>query len=148
MIVLLRTCVRRSTSHQALNPHRVGRGFKKLSHGNELLYVQSRAVVLQVTKPLIYTVKGKAPYGVGLKMRPNCDKTFFVVSNVYAGSIEHWNEENPDMRVSIGDVVREVNGVKGSAVEVEKMLLNDPNNEKEFLVFHYPAIGEHKQRTE
>merc|ERR1712007_122891 len=118
-----------------------GRGFKKLSHGNELLHVKSRAVVLQVTKPLIYTIKAKAPYGVGMRRRPNHDKAFFVVSIVYtAGSIRQWNEENPDMRVSVGDIVTEVNGVRCSAIEVNNMLLSDPDEEKELLVFHYPDM--------
>merc|ERR1712007_307439 len=106
--------------------------------GNELLHVNSRAVRLQITKPSIYTVKGKAPYGVGTRSRLKSDKTFFVVSKVYPeGSIEQWNEENPDLRVSVGDVVREVNMVKGSLLEVKNMLAKDPDEEKELLVFHY-----------
>jgi len=116
-----------------------GQSPQQLISGKEFLHVKSRAVVLQVTKPSIYSVKGKAPYGIGMKKRPDSDKTFFVVSHLYpTGSIEEWNEEFPDMPVSIGDIVREVNGVKGSAAEVQNMLANDPDEEKELLIFHFP----------
>merc|ERR1719240_891206 len=111
-----------------------GQGLQKLTSGKEFLYVKSRAIVLKVTKPSIYTVKGKSPFGLGMKLRLDSHKTFFVVS------IQQWNKEFPDRQVSAGDVVREVNGVKGSAGEVLKMLANDPDEEKELLVFHYPNM--------
>merc|ERR1719454_190018 len=115
-----------------------GQSSQKLISGKEFMHVKSRAVVLEVTKPSIYSVRGKAPYGIGMK-RPDTDKTFFVVSHLYpTGSIEKWNEEFPDMPVSIGDIVREVDGVKGSAVEVQNMLANAPDEEKELLIFHFP----------
>merc|ERR1712137_580166 len=77
-----------------------GRSLQKLINGDELSKVKSRAVVLQLVKPTIYTVKGKAPYGLGTRRKPNTDKTFYVVGNVYPeGSIEKWNNENPDMCV-------------------------------------------------
>merc|ERR1712137_142704 len=118
-----------------------GQGLKKLVSGDELLYLKRRAVVLQFTKPSIYTVKGKAPYGISTKRAPNSDKTFFVVSKIsQEGSIGQWNEEFPSRRVSIGDVLLEVNGVKGSASEVQTMLAHDPDEEKEILVFHYPDM--------
>jgi len=116
-----------------------GHSSQKLISGRELLHVTRRAVVLEVTKPSIYSVKAKAPYGIGWKRKQYHDKTFFVVSDLCPeGSIEKWNEEFPDMPVSIGDIVREVNGVEGSAVEVLKMLVNDPDEEKDLLVFHFP----------
>merc|ERR1712007_68856 len=118
-----------------------GQGLQKLSSGMEFLHVKSRAVVLKVSRPSIYIVKGNAPFGVGMKRRPNFDKTFYVVSTVFSvGSIQQWNKEFPDRQVSAGDVVREVNGVKGSAIEVQKMLENNPDEEKELLVFHYPDM--------
>merc|ERR1712007_94326 len=114
--------------------------------GKELLHVKCRAVVLKVTKPSIYIVKVKAPYGIGLKGKADKDKSFFMVSALYReGSIEKWNEEFPDMPVSIGDIVREVNGVKGSAAEVKKMLENDLNEEKDLLVFHYQHTSPPRQ---
>merc|ERR1712196_379165 len=82
-----------------------GQGLKKLVSGDEFLHLTHRAVVLQFTKPLIYTVKGKAPYGMSTKRAPNSDKTFFVVSKIsQGGSIGQWNEEFPNRQVSIGDV--------------------------------------------
>merc|ERR1712137_1279973 len=115
-----------------------GQSSRNLISGKEFLKVKSRAVVLEVTKPSIYGVKANAPYGIGM-MRPDKDKTFFVVSHIYpTGSIEKWNEEFPDMLVSIGDIVREVDGIKGSAAEVQRMLANEPDEEKELLVFHFP----------
>merc|ERR1712137_768957 len=111
---------------------------KKLIKGNELLSVKSRAVVLQLTKPSIYTVKGKVPFGIGLK-RHAYRKTFFVVNTVYQdGSIKQWNGEFPDRQVSAGDIIREVNGVKGSETEVATMLAKGQNEEKDLLIFHYP----------
>merc|ERR1712137_997573 len=116
-----------------------GQSLRKLISGNEFLELKSRAIVLQVTKPSTYTVRGRAPFGIAVKKRPNCDKAFFVVSSVLPdGSIERWNAQFPNMQVSAGDVIRAVNGVKGLAVEVQKMLGNEPDEEKEFLVFHYP----------
>jgi len=118
-----------------------GQGCQKLTNGMEFLHVKSRAVVLNVTKPSMYIVKGKAPFGLGIKRRPNFDKAFCVVNTVFpTGSIRQWNNKFPDRRVSVGDVVREVNGVKGSAVEVRRMLTDDPDEEKELLVFHYPDM--------
>merc|ERR1712137_262597 len=121
-----------------------GQGMKKLIKGNEFLNakkMRKRAVVLQFTKPSIHTVKAKLPYGLGWKRRLNSDKTFFVVGEVYPeGSIQQWNEKFPDSQVSIGDIVRGVNGVKGSASEVKKMMADDPDEEKELLIFHYPDI--------
>merc|ERR1719502_2195254 len=88
-----------------------GQGFKKLVNGNEFLHVKSRALVLQFTKPVMYYVKGKAPYGVGMLRKRNSDSLFFVVSRIRnSGCIKQWNKEFPDMQVSIGDVIREVNG--------------------------------------
>jgi len=116
-----------------------GHSSRKLISGQELLHMKSYAVVLEVNKPSIYSVKGKAPYGIGMKRKPDDDKTFFVVSHLYPeGSIAKWNEEFPNMPVSIGDIVREVNGVQGSAAEVQKMLATDPDEEKDLLVFHFP----------
>jgi len=64
-----------------------------------------------------------------------------VVSEVHpAGSIKKWNEKFPDMQVSVGDVLREVNGVKGSECGVQTMLADDPFQEKEILVFHYADV--------
>jgi len=45
------------------------------------------------------------------------------------GSIEEWNKEFPEMPVFVREVVREVNGVEGSAAEVQKMLVDDPDTE-------------------
>merc|ERR1719152_952760 len=121
-----------------------GQRSQKLISGKEFSHVTSRRVLLEVTKPSIYSVKGKAPYGIGMKRRTDRDKTFFVVSHLYpTGSIVEWNREHPEMPVSIGDIVREVNGVKGSAIEVQKMLANaqdqenDTDKEKELLIFHF-----------
>jgi len=112
---------------------------RKLISGKEFLHMKCRAVFLEVTKPSICRVKVRAPYGISVRRRPGTDKTFFVVSNLYpAGSIQKWNQEFPDMKVSVGDIVREVDGVKGSALEVQKMLANDPDKEKELLVFRFP----------
>merc|ERR1719231_394161 len=84
-----------------------GRGLQKLFQGNEFLHVDSRAIVLIVAKPSIHTVRGTAPYGISRKQRTGSDETFFVVSKVHpVGSIPQWNEEFPDMRVSVGDIVR------------------------------------------
>merc|ERR1712137_582620 len=106
-------------------------------NGKEFSFVKNRAVIIQFAKPTVFTVKRKLPYGIGAKRKP---KTFFVVSTVCPrGSIAEWNEEFPDAQVSVGDVVREVNGVKGSASEVKTMLAKDPDDEKDLLVFHYLA---------
>merc|ERR1712007_388785 len=116
-----------------------GQSPQKLISGKEFSHVTSSRVRLEVTKPLIYSVKGKAPYGIGIKRRADTDNTFFVVSHVNQnGSIEEWNKDFPEMPVSIGDIIREVDGVKCSAAEVQKMLAIDPDNEKELLVFHFP----------
>jgi len=120
-----------------------GQSSQKLISGKELLHMNRRAVVLKVSKPSIYSVKAKAPYGIGWKRKSDTDKTFFVVSALSPGSIEKWNEEFPDMPVSIGDIVREVNGVEGSAMEVLKMLASDPDEEKNLLVYHFPQHNQH-----
>merc|ERR1719502_1704325 len=84
-----------------------GEGFKKLVNGNEFVHLKNRAIVLKFTKPMVYTVKGKAPYGIGMLRKRNCDKAFFVVSRVHpVGSMEQWNKEFPDMQVSAGNVPR------------------------------------------
>jgi len=116
-----------------------GQSAQKLVSGRELLHMERRAVVLKVTKPSIYSVKAKAPYGIPVKRKPDNDKTFFMVRALRLdGSIEKWNEEFPDRPVSIGDIVREVNGVEGSAAEVQKMLVTDPDEEKDLLIYHFP----------
>merc|ERR1712007_118747 len=118
-----------------------GGGFKKLVDSNDFLHLKNHAIVLKFTKPLVYTVKGKAPYGIGVSRKPNSDKSFYVVSKVLpVGSMQQWNKEFPDMQVSIGDVLREVDGVKGNACEVHTMLASDPDEEKEIWVFHYPDM--------
>jgi len=117
------------------------KSMKKLIKGNEFLDIKNRAVVLQFTKPSIYTVKGKAPYGIQVKRKRFSDLTFFVVNSVLStGSIEQWNNEFPHMQVSVGDVVREVNGVEGSSSEVQMMLASSSVEEKDLLVFHYPDL--------
>merc|ERR1712007_226163 len=114
--------------------------------GREFSHVTSNGILLEVTKPSIYSVKGKAPFGVGMKRRT--DKTFFVVSYVNpTGSIEEWNKEFPEMPVCVGDIIREVNGVKGSAAEVQKMLANDPDIEKELQIFHFPQPQPSRRAT-
>jgi len=118
-----------------------GHGFKKLVYGNEFSLMKNRAVVLRFTKPSVYTVKGKGRYGIDQLRERNSDRPFFVVSKVHpVGSIRQWNEEFPDMQVSVGDVLREVNGVKGSACGVKRMLTMNPDEEKRILVFHYPDV--------
>merc|ERR1712137_1457214 len=118
-----------------------GRSLQKLINGDELSKVKSRAVVLQLVKPSIYTVKGKAPYGLATRRKRNTDKTFYVVSNVYpAGSIEKWNNENPDMCVSVGDIVREVNGVKGSG-RGARYVVNRPRRRERACDFSLPSQG-------
>merc|ERR1719284_974733 len=65
-----------------------GEGFKKLVDGNEFFHLKNRSLVLQFTKPLMFTVKAKAPYGVGMLRKRNSDSLFFVVSRIQnAGSI-------------------------------------------------------------
>jgi len=117
-----------------------GQSSQKLISGKEFSHVTSSRVLLEVTKPSIYSVKAKAPFGIGMKRRANSDKTYFVVSHLNpTGSIEEWNKEFPEMPVSIGDIVREVDGVQGSAAEVQQMLANDPDKEKALLIFHFPT---------
>merc|ERR1712007_292794 len=119
-----------------------GEGSKKLISGNEFLEVKNRVTVIQITKPSNYTMKGKGPYGIAAKRKLFYDKTFFVVSKIHpVGSVHQWNKEFPDMRVSIGDVVREVNGLQGSSSEVQMMMASNPGEEKELLIFHYPDMA-------
>jgi len=94
-----------------------------------------------LTKPSIYTVKGKGPFGIGVLSKRNSNETFLVVSKVFpGGSIDQWNKEFPNKQVSSGDTLRAVNGVTGSACKVIEMLAMNPEEEKKILVFHYPGM--------
>merc|ERR1712007_3710 len=123
--------------------HVKGEDPQTLRTGRELDQIDCRAIVLKLVKPSIYTVAIKAKFGMSMKMKrdPNFDKPFFVIATILPlGSIAQWNDDCPDKLVSIGDIVRAVNGVKGTAVEVQHMLASNVDEPKELLIFHYPMI--------
>lgn len=123
--------------------HVKGKDPRTLRSGRELEQIDCRAIVLKLAKPSIYTVTIKAKFGMSTKTKrdPDFDKPFFVIATILpVGSIAQWNKDCPDKLVSVGDIVRAVNGVKGTAREVQHMLATSSDEPKELLIFHYPMI--------
>jgi len=103
----------------------------------EFYLVPGRAIILKFTKPFFYVVSVKKPFGFKT-MKANCNKAFFLISSIMpTGSIQKWNEENPDKLVSVGDIIVGVNGVRCTASEVPKILDSLGHTVVNFMVLHY-----------
>merc|ERR1712137_769409 len=114
-----------------------GAAERKLYTGKEFEPGHHRAIVLKITKPSFYTVMAKVPFGVKMK-RSNCHKAFFIVSNILpSGNVQKWNQQCPNRLVSIGDIILGVDGVKGTASEVELMMKRGGSELVELMVLHF-----------
>merc|ERR1712137_1395696 len=119
-----------------------GKPDTRLTAARELDHVRHRAIILKVTKPSVNVVRVAAPFGMKIK-KDGCRKVFFVVSSITpSGSIQKWNDENPDKLVSVGDIIMGVNGVRCTASEVPKLLRGAGQAAVELMVLHYlPRIS-------
>merc|ERR1712137_184920 len=109
-----------------------------LKTGNEFNLGRHRAVILKITKPSLHVVMAKTPFGVRTK---KCDsnKAFFLISSIVpSGSVQKWNEEYPDKLVSIGDIIMGVDGVDGTATEVQEMMKSSGSKLVALTVLHFP----------
>lgn len=53
-----------------------------------------------------------------------------MIDRISSGSIQKWNREHPDKLVAAGDIIMQVNDVKGTEAEVAKMLTHANNGEE------------------
>jgi len=123
-----------------IDAYRVDKGPEgELVTGNELSSEpRPHALILKISKPSLHSVTAMSPCGIRINKRV-CNNGFFVVSSIMpSGSIQKWNEEHPDKCVSIGDVILGVDGVKGTASEVQNMLKGAGCQEMELMILHYP----------
>merc|ERR1719152_24292 len=112
---------------------------REMLTNTELKTVPCRAILLKLTKPCVYCVTAKSPFGIIAWMS---NKSFFVVKSIsMLGSVQKWNDECPDKPVSVGDIILGVNGVKGTAFEVKKMLENG-DGELQLMILHFSGCEE------
>merc|ERR1712137_151565 len=96
-----------------------------------------RAIILKITKPSLHVVMAKTPFGVKMK-RSDCHKAFFIVNSIVpSGNVHKWNEEYPDKLVSIGDIILGVDGVKGTANDVQQMMKMGGSELVALIVLHF-----------
>jgi len=65
-------------------------------------------------------VDGRRSLGLGIPRRPTGNT--LPITQVYAGPVQDWNAENPWQEVRVGDRILAVNGQRGKASDLWKML--------------------------
>jgi len=113
-----------------------GKRESRLTTAEELNPLHHRAIILKITKPFLIVVSAGAPFGIRAKI-DNCKKAFFLISSISPlGSIQKWNEQNPENRVSVGDIIMGVNGVRCTESEV-RVLGKSGHTVVELMVLHF-----------
>merc|ERR550537_2140697 len=116
-----------------------GKRESRLTTAEELYPLHHRAIILKITKPSFCVVTACSPFGIITKT-DNWKKGFFFVSYISSwGSIQKWNEQNPENVVSVGDIIMGVNGVRCTACEVAHFLRNSGHAIVELMVLRFFA---------
>lgn len=63
----------------------------------------------------IRVLRNRAEGNLGVDVAFDEEETFFAIEKLLPGPVLDWNKENPDMKVEVGDIVTEVNGISGNA---------------------------------
>jgi len=114
-----------------------GKRESRLTTAEELYPLHHRAIILKITKPSFCVVSAWAPLGIRTKT-DNCKKAFFVISSVSPlGSIQKWNEQNPENLASVGDIIMGVMGVRCTASEVTDSFRKFGHTVVELMVLHF-----------
>jgi len=113
-----------------------GKRVSRLTTAEQLYPLHHRAIILKVTRPSHCVVSVCSPFGIIIK-RDNLKKALFFISYIsYWGSIQKWNEQNPENLVSVGDIIMGVNGVRCTESEI-RVLGKSGHTVVELMVLHF-----------
>merc|ERR1712007_344645 len=114
-----------------------GKRESRLTTAEELYPLHRRAIILKITKPSFCVVSARAPLGIRTKT-DNCKKAFYLIHYISPwGSIQKWNEQNPENLVSVGDIIMGVNGVRCTASEVTDFFQKSEHTDVELMVLRF-----------